>query len=117
MKRTVTLEIAGARYKLSTDAEEAHLKALAGIVNDRIEELGPRAQRSASPAQLLALVALGLAEDLLEAERQRDEVESVARNAITRAVERIDMRLSEDAELARRAASSPTDGGPRRSGP
>ncbi|MCA9576124.1 MAG: cell division protein ZapA [Sandaracinaceae bacterium] len=106
MKRTVTLDIAGARYRLSTDADEGHLKGLASIVNERIAQLGPKAQRSAAPAQLLAVVALGLVEDLQEAERRRNEVESVARETITRAIERIDLRLSEDAELARRATKA-----------
>lgn len=104
MKRTVTLDIAGARYRLSTDADEGHLKGLASVVNERIAALGPKAQRSAAPAQLLAVVALGLVEELQEAERRRAEVESLARSTITRAIERIDLRLSEDAELARRAA-------------
>ncbi len=103
MKRTVTLEIAGARYRLTTDADEGHLKELAAVVNERINELGPKAQRSASPAQMLAVVALGLAEDLSVAERRRADVETLARDTIGRALERIDLRLSEDAELARRA--------------
>jgi len=106
VKRTVTLDIAGARYRLSTDADEGHLKGLASIVNDRIAQLGPKAQRSAAPAQLLAVVALGLVEDLQEAERRRSEVESVARATINRAIERIDLRLSEDAELARRVTKT-----------
>ena len=106
MKRTVTLDIAGARYRLSTDADEGHHEGLASIVNDRIAQLGPKAQRSAAPAQLLAVVALGLVEDLKEAERQRAEVEGLARDTISRAIERIDLRLSEDAELARRASKT-----------
>jgi cell division protein ZapA (FtsZ GTPase activity inhibitor) len=106
VKRTVTLDIAGARYRLSTDADEGHLKGLASIVNERIAQLGPKAQRSAAPAQLLAVVALGLVEDLQEAERRRGEVESVARATINRAIERIDLRLSEDAELARRVTKT-----------
>ena len=109
MKRTVTLDIAGARYRLSTDADEGHLKGLASIVNDRIAQLGPKAQRSAAPAQLLAVVALGLVEDLKEAERQRAEIEGLARQTISRAIERIDLRLSEDAELARRATHEEVD--------
>ena len=106
VKRTVTLDIAGARYRLSTDADEGHLKGLASIVNERIAQLGPKAQRSAAPAQLLAVVALGLVEDLQEAERRRSEVEGVARATINRAIERIDLRLSEDAELARRVTKT-----------
>lgn len=103
MNQTVTLEIAGSRYRLTTDADEATLQELAAIVNDRITALGVKANRTASAAQMLAVVALGLAEEKLEADRQRDAVEKLAREAVGKAIERIDRRLSEDAELARRA--------------
>lgn len=92
-KRTVTLEIAGAKYRMTSDAEEGHLHRLAQMINDRIEALGPKAQRTATPAQLLAVVALGLTDDLLSAEQRRREVEEVTRAAVGRAIERIDERL------------------------
>lgn len=92
-KRTVTLEIAGAKYRMTSDADEEHLLELARIINDRIEGLGPKAQRTATPAQLLAVVALGLADDLLTADRRREEVEQVTREAVTKAIARIDERL------------------------
>lgn len=92
-KRTVTLEIAGAKYRMTSDADEEHLARLAEMINERIEALGPKAQRTATPAQLLAVVALGLADDLLNAERQRREIEEATRSAVQRAIERIDERL------------------------
>ena len=92
-KRTVTLEIAGAKYRMTSDADEEHLLELARIINDRIEGLGPKAQRTATPAQLLAVVALGLADDLLTADRRREEVEQVTREAVGKAIARIDERL------------------------
>jgi len=92
-KRTVTLEIAGAKYRMTSDADEEHLLELARMINDRIEDLGPKAKRTATPAQLLAVVALGLADDLMTAERLRRDVEQVTRAAIDDAIERIDERL------------------------
>jgi cell division protein ZapA len=92
-KRTVTLELAGAKYRMTSDADEEHLSRLADMINERIDALGPKAQRTATPAQLLAVVALGLADDLLNAERRRHEVEDAARSAVKRAIERIDQRL------------------------
>ena len=100
MKRTVQIEIAGARYRMSSDADESHLQRLADIVNERVEALGPKAARAASPAQLLAVVALGLAEDLDASERQRDKLASKTRQVVTTAIRRIDQRLLADAELA-----------------
>ncbi len=92
-KRTVTLEIAGAKYRMTSDAEEAHLARLAEMINERIEALGPKAQRTATPAQLLAVVALGLADDLLTSERRRREIEDATRSAVQEAIARIDERL------------------------
>lgn len=96
-KRTVTLEIAGAKYRMTSDADEAHLARLAEMINQRIDSLGPKAQRTATPAQLLAVVALGLADDLLGAERRRRDVEEATRSALERAIARIDERLEETA--------------------
>jgi len=97
-KHTVTLEIAGARYRMSSDTDEAHLAGLAEVVNKRIAALGDKARQKASPAQLLAVVALGLAEDMtVEADRRR-ELEGRVRDVVTHAIARIDARLDQDAQ-------------------
>ena len=100
MKRTVQIEIAGARYRMSSDADESYLQRLADIVNERIQALGPKAARSATPAQLLAVVALSLAEDLETSERRRAGLEAKTRQIVGAAIQRIDQRLQADAELA-----------------
>ncbi len=92
-KRTVTLEIAGSKYRMTSDADEEHLHGLARMINERIEDLGPKAKRTATPAQLLAVVALGLADDLVIAERRRRDVERLTRETVERAIARIDERL------------------------
>jgi cell division protein ZapA len=96
VKRTITLEIAGARYRMASDADEEHLRRLAELVNERIAALGPRALKTATPAQLLAVVALGLADELLQSENRRRELEMTTREAIRRAIARIDRRLNAD---------------------
>ncbi len=100
MKRTVQIEIAGARYRMSSDADETYLQRLADIVNERVQALGPKAARTATPAQLLAVVALSLAEDLEASERRRENLEAKTRQVVDTAIRRIDRRLQEDAELA-----------------
>jgi cell division protein ZapA len=100
VKRTVQIEIAGARYRMSADADETYLQRLAEIVNERVQALGPKAARAATPAQLLAVVALGLAEDLDASERQRETLEAKTRQVVNTAIRRIDERLKVDAELA-----------------
>jgi cell division protein ZapA len=94
MKRTITLEIAGARYRMASDADEAHLERLAELINDRVAALGPKVARTASPAQLLAVVALGLADELVQAEERRKQVERAARESVGRAIERLDQAIA-----------------------
>ena len=100
MKPNVQIEIAGASYRKSPDADEAYLQRLADIVNERVEALGPKAARAATPAQLLAVVALSLAEDLDASERRREGLEARTREVVDTAIRRIDQRLQADAELA-----------------
>ncbi|HJL11487.1 MAG TPA: cell division protein ZapA [Polyangiaceae bacterium LLY-WYZ-15_(1-7)] len=94
--QTVTLEIAGAKYRMSSDTSEEHLLRLADTVNARIDALGPKAIRNATPAQLLAVVALSLAEDLEEAEHKYEGLKERTREVVRGAISRIDARLAED---------------------
>jgi len=94
VKRTVTLEIAGSRYRMSSDADEAHLVRLADLINDRIAALGPKVVRTTTPQQLLAVVALGLADELVQSEQRRKDVERATVETVGRALSRIDEELS-----------------------
>ncbi len=94
MKHTVTLEIAGTKFRLIADADEKHLADLASMVNDRVAKLGGGGRASA--AQVLALVALGLADDLKSSERKLREVDTLARTTIAQLISRIDQRLVSD---------------------
>ena len=100
MKKSVTLDIAGASYRMNADADEGHLQQLADLVNERVAALGEKAARQASPAHLLAMVALGLADDLLTADRRRAEIEATTRKALATAIERIDRRLEAEQAAA-----------------
>ena len=92
MKHTITIEIAGTRFRLVADAEGEHLHALAEIVNGRVAELAA-GSRTASSAQLLAMAALGLADDLKTAQDKLRQMDSLTRDAIGKAISRIDARL------------------------
>ncbi len=85
---------------MSSDADESYLQRLANIVNERVQALGPKAARAATPAQMLAVVALSLAEDLDASERRRERLEAQTRQVVGTAIRRIDQRLEADAELA-----------------
>lgn len=94
VKRTITLDIAGNTFRLISDAEPSHLEELAQMINQRVDQLG-RSSRSASSAQLLALAALDLADELKSAQQRLEQVEQLTRTAINNAIARIDHRLQE----------------------
>jgi cell division protein ZapA (FtsZ GTPase activity inhibitor) len=96
VKKSVSLDIAGASYRMMVDADEAHLKRLAELVNERVRALGPKAQQKATPAQLLAMVALSLADDLMVANARAQAIEDTTRRTIASAIARIDRRLEAD---------------------
>jgi len=94
VKHTVTLEIAGTKFRLVADADAHRLSELAALVNERVGRLGT-ASKSASSAQLLALVALGLADDLTTSETKLREVDRLTRSTIQSLIARIDGRLAQ----------------------
>ena len=105
-KRPVAVELGGVRYRFTTDAGEAHLRELADLLNERITELNAK---TASPAQVLAVVALGLAEELKVVRQQCDELEERADATMKDAIATIDAALAANVRIAegRRNSSSP----------
>ncbi len=113
IRQPIALEIAGQRLRLNANAEPGHLERLALLVNERCDEM-KRNTRSNVPATLLALVCLDLADELTAARRELDEfkgrtttaleaaetrardVESLARRAVTDAIQEIDRLLAQD---------------------
>ena len=96
MKRTITVEIAGTKFRLVADADDAHLQELAGMVNERVDKLNASGARGASAAHLLALAALGLADDLRSSQMRLTQIDELTRTAIAGAITRIDQRIASD---------------------
>ncbi len=104
----MTLDIAGAQFRLVTDADAQHMHALAALVNERVAKLQANTNRTFNTTQLLALVALGLADDLNSSERKLRDMEQLTRNTIQNVITRIDTRLS-STQLDGPAAPTPAD--------
>ena len=99
MPQTLTLEIAGTQFRLVADAEAEQLRELAAFVNERVKTVR-KGSRTASPAQLLAMVALGLADDLRVSEGQVADIDKLTRRTIEAAIGRIDQHIGRDADGA-----------------
>ena len=63
MKRPVSVQIAGQKYTLRSDAEDAKVRALASFVDARFKEI-QRQTRTADTQALAILTALQIAEQL-----------------------------------------------------
>jgi cell division protein ZapA (FtsZ GTPase activity inhibitor) len=64
---TVRVEIAGNKYTLRTDADEAYTRRCAALVDERMRQIGGEAHMDARKTAIMA--ALSLSDDLLQ---QRD---------------------------------------------
>lgn len=122
----MVIDVAGQKLRLSGQSDPEHVASLAALVNERYDEL-QRAGRGAAPTQVLAMLALNLADEVLaerarsaaaaethrrslaEAEAKARSLEADARKAIADALATIDEALlADDDRLAAEAASRAT---------
>lgn len=87
MKRSVAVTIAGQRYTIKSDADEAYVQSLADLVDAKVREV-QRQAKAASAHAVATLAALQLADELT---RSRDEL---GRERVRRAQLRENVRNS-----------------------
>lgn len=68
-KRKVEVSLLGRNFSIKSDQDEAHVHQVAALVNRKYEELRHQS-RAAPPQDLLVLVALNLADELMQREAQ-----------------------------------------------
>jgi cell division protein ZapA len=73
MKRSVAVTIAGQKYVLKSDADEAYVHSLAALVDEKMRQLA-RATKQVATHQLAILAALQIADDLARERRGRAEL-------------------------------------------
>ncbi len=78
MKKSVTVEVAGQRFTLKTDAEDEYVRSLARYVSGKIEEV-KRGARTVSTHSMVVLAALQIADDLFQARRSEQELRQKVR--------------------------------------
>jgi cell division protein ZapA len=74
--RVVKVTILGREYAFASQGEEAdaHVRRVAGLIDERMREVSRRSQRQA-PLQVAVLTGLELVDELLQLQREADEVE------------------------------------------
>lgn len=78
--------------RLVTDAEPEHLQQCAKVVDERLREVQPAPGSAVSPRALL-LVALGLAHDLEQELKRREELRGAADGMLNTLLRRVDDAL------------------------
>ncbi len=90
------LRIAGQSYRVVTTATDGDLKRFISVIENKLEQVNPRG-RALHP-QALLLATLALAHDVEEERERAQRIETRAREALSRLVERIDAALEEGAD-------------------
>ena len=72
VKRSVTVEVAGLKFTLKTDADEAYVKSLARFVTEKMDEVRA-ATRTVATHNLALLAAMNIADDLFRNRRMAKE--------------------------------------------
>jgi cell division protein ZapA len=97
LKRSVTVEVAGQKLSLRTDADEEYVRSLAELVNAKISEVkAPSSSggRTLSTHALAILAALNLADELFQAQRGHAEL----RRQVREKAKRLDALLDKATE-------------------
>jgi len=79
LKRSVAVTIAGQRFTLKSDAEEAYVQGLATLVDEKMREV-QRGAKTAAPHAVAVLAALQLADELEREKRGRRELRARVRD-------------------------------------
>jgi cell division protein ZapA len=72
-KRSVTVEVAGQKFSLKTDADDEYVKSLAAFVNDKLTE-ARASGRTFSTHALAILAAMNIADELFQARKKQRRV-------------------------------------------
>ena len=78
VRRSVAVQIAGHKYVIKTDADEAYVDALARYVDGKIDE-AKKVTKTVSTHQVVILAALNIADDLFRVEREGGELKKAVR--------------------------------------
>jgi len=72
-KKSVTVSIKGQEYTIRTDSGEDHVKAVAGVVNERLDFLGQKSQ-TISTVNLMVLTLMNVTSDYLQLKVELDSM-------------------------------------------
>jgi cell division protein ZapA len=93
-RRTVEVRIGGQSVRVVSSASDEELRRLAGVVNEKLNEISSASRPG--PSQALILAAMALAHDLESERAQREGLERRTRDLMRRLLVRIDDALDSE---------------------
>ncbi|MFH0901183.1 MAG: cell division protein ZapA [Pseudomonadota bacterium] len=73
VRRSLSVDIAGQRFTVRTDADESYVRSLAEFVTDKLEE-ARKGSKTVATQSLAILAALNIADDLFQTKRMEKEL-------------------------------------------
>ena len=77
-KYSLVVQIAGQRFSIRSDADEAYVQALAEYVDERLDEVH-KGSRMVAPHRQAILAALNIADELFQEQQKRDTLKQKVR--------------------------------------
>jgi cell division protein ZapA (FtsZ GTPase activity inhibitor) len=92
--RSYTIAIGGHSFQIRSDADPEHVQQLAEEVSARYEAIDKKGPRAEQEFRALAMVAIVLVDELMDARKQSAEIREGARAFAQRLIDRIDELLA-----------------------
>ena len=92
--KSISVNVGGRAFQIRSDASPARVKELAAMVTERYDSIEKRGPRSDQEFRTMAMVAIVLLDELLEARAQRDKVRDKARRFAQTMIKKIDNILA-----------------------
>ncbi|MFO8072436.1 MAG: cell division protein ZapA [Polyangia bacterium] len=94
--KSLSITVGGHSFQIRSDASAEHVESLAAEVDRRFKAIEKRGPRTEQSFRAMAMVAIVLLDELLEARERRGEAIRLSREFAIRMIERIDRILSEE---------------------
>jgi len=91
----VEIKVMGQKFWVTHEKGEAHIKKLAGYVNDKVLQLRNSTGAVAS-YRLALLAALDIADERFSEAEQRKELEELVKKRVTKIIEKLKRSLTEE---------------------
>jgi hypothetical protein len=95
-EKIVEIPVGSVKVKVKTDATPASLKQIRDLLETRFESFAGKIERQVNPAQVLALVALSLAEEVLDGRERVKTLKRTVTEKTDRALERVEFLLAKE---------------------